>query len=274
MYKEIIICLLIYYIVRLNHPSLPPWGYMHNDHLDVLDDLDNKQKRIIDVSRNDIMKIYNRSNTMNEIVTINKYAHHLKHDLSPDIARIFNMKTHAELYTLEDTNLGKAYRTYIEHFTKTSGVRISTIKILQTIEYYGSVILHLKNSINRCRPYQAAKIYNIPFAYQKNESASTPSFPSGHAAQGILFAMLMYNEAKDYYDTHPDAFNTLVSYGSDTGLRRIYAGLHYPSDNEASAKINTIIADEMGISNNICTLIAHRIMKLNKHHDRMCLSKP
>lgn len=98
-------------------------------------------------------------------------------------------------------------------------------------------IEHLKNVIkpiikfhkryfNAPRPHVLAHHMGIDFEYDHLESAQSPSYPSGHAAQGYYMATMLSRE----YSDCAEELNALADLIADSRLER---GLHLPSDIEA-----------------------------------------
>jgi hypothetical protein len=87
------------------------------------------------------------------------------------------------------------------------------------------VIIELKNYFNRPRPKVVAEKSNITMQDIEMDSMKTPSYPSGHSAQGFLIALVL----GDKYPRHRSAFKSLakkISYS-----RRV-AHAHYKSDSK------------------------------------------
>ena len=96
-------------------------------------------------------------------------------------------------------------------------------------------ILHfLKDLINRPRPYQLAKYYNIPLYPLIRTDAMSASYPSGHALSA--YVMSSY-----YGKKYPDIANKLKELGEKIAKSREITGIHYPSDTLVSKKIAEII---------------------------------
>mgnify|MGYP003636639229 FL=1 len=88
------------------------------------------------------------------------------------------------------------------------------------------IIIFFKYLINRPRPAQVnPQIEPLP-----SRSASTPAFPSGHSYQAFLVA-------KHYSKKYPYIREQLYRIAEQCGEARIRAGLHYPSDHNASKKL-------------------------------------
>jgi membrane-associated phospholipid phosphatase len=83
------------------------------------------------------------------------------------------------------------------------------------------VTLLLKTFFNRARPKQVDTTLNI----QTSTTANTPAYPSGHCIQAYYLA----KKLSIYY---PNKRDKLFKLAEDCAMARVYAGLHYPSDNE------------------------------------------
>jgi hypothetical protein len=101
------------------------------------------------------------------------------------------------------------------------------------------VILNfLKDVINRPRPYQLAKAYNLSLYPLIRSNSMTAAYPSGHALTGFVMA--------DYYSKkHPEISEDLQNLGMKIANSREITGIHYPSD----TKISRIIADIISQNN-------------------------
>jgi hypothetical protein len=64
---------------------------------------------------------------------------------------------------------------------------------------------------------------------------NSPSYPSGHAVRGMVWAMLLA-------DIFPEQHDALMARGRQIGEDRFLAGMHYPSDVTAGQKLGAAIA--------------------------------
>jgi acid phosphatase (class A) len=87
-----------------------------------------------------------------------------------------------------------------------------------------------KKTWNRVRPMLAD-----PRIHPCVPLEETPSYPSGHATRGILWATLL----AEIFPEHRDA---LMARGKQIGDDRFLAGMHYPSDVVAGQKLGAEIA--------------------------------
>ena len=89
----------------------------------------------------------------------------------------------------------------------------------------------------RTRPYQAAFLQRKygDFRHLPALSARHSSFHSGHCLEGIMFSAALaedwMSKPREYSQSQIDA---LAQYAVDFGDRRVFAGVHYPSDNVGS----------------------------------------
>jgi len=95
-------------------------------------------------------------------------------------------------------------------------------------------MLELKYHYNRPRPFQLAKYYNIKLGEHVMESMKTPSYPSGHSAQGILVGKVLQTKLPINTDAFIEA-GKRISYSRNVGRA------HYPSD----SRMGEIIGDVM-----------------------------
>ena len=83
--------------------------------------------------------------------------------------------------------------------------------------------MKLKNYFNRPSPKDLAEQFNIKLDNYELNSMKTPSYPSGHSAQGILVARVLS-------DKYPIAAEEFLKAGKDISFSRNVAKAHYKSD--------------------------------------------
>lgn len=94
----------------------------------------------------------------------------------------------------------------------------------------GALIVKLKNHYQRARPFQLAFYTNQNLHPHDSLSAQSPSYPSGHAIQGLFLC----NVIAYHYEDKKDDLMKLARQIADS---RIILGLHYPSDNQFGIQI-------------------------------------
>jgi hypothetical protein len=94
----------------------------------------------------------------------------------------------------------------------------------------------LKQLFQRPRPFQVAMMLRQknPIVVQASRSAITPAMISGHCIQGTLALAQVQAALGEVLDSSPGLADDVQRFLVDTGDRRVYAGLHYPSDNVGS----------------------------------------
>ena len=93
------------------------------------------------------------------------------------------------------------------------------------IEKSAPIIMKIKKHHNRPRPKVLAKKMNIKFDDKELDSMKTPSYPSGHSAQGVMIAEIL----SDMHPKHAKAFKKI---GRDISYSRNVAHAHYKSDSK------------------------------------------
>ncbi len=91
----------------------------------------------------------------------------------------------------------------------------------------------LKLQFLRPRPFVAD-----PRVQPAIEREASPSYPSGHAARGVVFARLLAELA-------PERREALRLRGLGIGFDRVIGGVHWPSDVEASQRLAPAVADRL-----------------------------
>lgn len=127
-----------------------------------------------------------------------------------------------ELYEMLDDNITDLFDSILVgngHESRKKDIK----KIKKSIK---PIITFHKRYFNAARPYQLANLMGVDFEYDDLESAKTPSYPSGHAAQGYYMAEML---SRQYPDCAYELFG-LADLIADSRLER---GLHLPSDIEA-----------------------------------------
>ena len=92
------------------------------------------------------------------------------------------------------------------------------------------IILELKKHFNRPRPKVLAKKMNIKMKDYEMSSMKTPSYPSGHSAQGMLIGLAL---SKKY----PRSRKGFMATAKNISDSRNIAHAHYKSDSEFGKKL-------------------------------------
>ena len=125
------------------------------------------------------------------------------------------------------------------NFLKTKKLDYPKKEIKELLKHTSPIILKLKYHYNRPRPEQLAKEMGLKFHSDPLDSARTPSYPSGHAAQGRFIGRYL----SDMYPKHK---NELMKLGNEIGTGRLVAKVHYPSDDLFGKDIGDALYKTMG----------------------------
>ncbi|MBC6983744.1 phosphatase PAP2 family protein [Caulobacter sp. 17J80-11] len=100
----------------------------------------------------------------------------------------------------------------------------------------GPLIDKAKALYPRDRPFESDPAADAPYcaATPRAELAASPSYPSGHAAAGYLFALMLAESA-------PDRASQAIARGLDFGESRIACRVHHPTDVKAGQLVATAL---------------------------------
>jgi hypothetical protein len=146
---------------------------------------------------------------------------------------------HEQMFLAEDPrppNVGgmliyapNAPNELVQHFDKLVMDGVARIGFPATI--------NLKRRMQRPRAYQVALLVapGRPFRYRAASSATSPAMVSGHCLQASMALVNVVAEHEAEQGPLPAAVvSRLQQYFIDAGDRRVFAGVHYPSDNISS----------------------------------------
>jgi hypothetical protein len=100
------------------------------------------------------------------------------------------------------------------------------------------IVFNLKAKFNRPRPQQLAPYFGINVNVITTKTHQTPAYPSGHTLYAALAAHLF--SAK-----YPELSGEFFSLVGTVGEARCLQGVHYPSDNEASMTISSVLWEDL-----------------------------
>ena len=94
------------------------------------------------------------------------------------------------------------------------------------------VIMELKNFYKRSRPRVVAEEVGVKLDDIELKTMKTPSYPSGHSAQGFLVGKVLA-------DKYPEASKDFIKEAKDISYSRNVAKAHYKSDSRFGEKLGT-----------------------------------
>jgi hypothetical protein len=133
-------------------------------------------------------------------------------------------------YVEEHDDIEKVF----EQVCKENNVEYPKELVEKLLKSAAGIIFDLKYHYNRPRPFQLASHYNMKLGAKVKESMKTPSYPSGHSAQGILVGKVLQTKLPINTDAFLEA-GKRISYSRNIGRA------HYPSD----SRMGEIIGDVM-----------------------------
>jgi hypothetical protein len=162
-------------------------------------------------------------------------------DLHPNLGlpinALFPTKfVHNDLFKQEDDaniEFGTDYDRYDPTLTPHCLSGLPTVLIAGMADKVGTLDLQLKQFFQRPRPYQVALLQDrSTFSYRWARTGNTPSLVSGHCLQASVAGCTAYVAYAQELEGR--SIEILKQFTVDVGDRRVFAGVHYPSDNLAS----------------------------------------
>ncbi len=151
-------------------------------------------------------------------------------------SRAPNDLRHANLFRKEDLEIGQATLAAYLPGLASEVDAFGAIWLSGVDRKVSNTSMFMKSRLQRPRPYQVALALGRPyFRHSMAKSASTPAMTSGHCLQGLVGTTTFH--AALMGSSRPLAAGESVALEQvavDIGDRRVFAGVHYPSDNIAS----------------------------------------
>lgn len=145
-------------------------------------------------------------------------------------------KSQHGLFRLEDTSARGTIDLYLEGVKEDAPELLEAMKrsVSTGFARLGAATLRFKQEFQRPRPYQVAFMYARDFPYEYGATAVTPALVSGHCMQGLFVRSYATLANRVQLAQHLGAIDAMQQYCIEIGDRRVYAGVHYPSDNISS----------------------------------------
>lgn len=113
--------------------------------------------------------------------------------------------------------------TFRQECVKRFGFEVPLSALRSITDQMDPLVLAVKAYYNRPRPFQLAKVAGLDFHPIASRTAGTPSYPSGHAAQAHMLALML----GEVYPQHGDDLRKLAQ---EVAWTRVEGGVHFPSD--------------------------------------------
>lgn len=171
--------------------------------------------------------------------------------------------THRQFFVDEDGTrpIGERYITYdvtlpAEHVSSMPSTMLIALK-----DKAGSTSLQFKSRLQRPRAYQIAKMMGRTHYWELAATSMSPSMSSGHSLQGCLMVGGVYEHwMESGFSPSPEQRASLQQFAVDIGDRRVFAGVHYPSDNLASWIIASNLAPYVYPSSDVAEFLWEAIV--------------
>ncbi|MFC3639962.1 phosphatase PAP2 family protein [Camelimonas fluminis] len=133
----------------------------------------------------------------------------------------------------------------VDAFSCTIGVEINekttphlNMLLRRTLTDAGLATYKAKNNYNRQRPYVAANDNGTCFADHEEGLRKDGSYPSGHAAFGWAWALILT-------EALPSEANAIIQRGYDFGQSRVICGYHWQSDVNAGRLVGAAVVAQL-----------------------------
>lgn len=172
-----------------------------------------------------------------------------------------SIPTHRQYFVDEDTaKLGDRYYFYDTTLPSSQLDKVSTDLRAALKEKAGSVSIQVKHLLQRPRAYQVAKVLGREHRLELAATSMTSSMSSGHCFQGCFVAVGIYEAwLQRGFTPTPQQLLALGQFGVDIGDRRVFAGVHYPSDNLASWIMDLRLVGEVTTDKRVSAFLASAI---------------
>ena len=150
----------------------------------------------------------------------------------PYMTKWFHCEHCGKKYKTSDCQLNEWYRHEQIYDDYNNAIQTYKDKLyLKSMEeWLKKPILKIKKHHDRPRPKKLAKKIGIKMEDVEMESMKTPSYPSGHSAQGVLVGMALS-------DKYPSKKTKLMKIAKDISKSRNIARAHYKSDSKFGEQI-------------------------------------
>ena len=139
--------------------------------------------------------------------------------------------TKGEITALNKIPIREKFIKEKDNIKKSFGKIVKEDKLVQKlIDASAPIIMKIKKHHNRPRPKVIAKKIKTKMKDMEMASMKTPSYPSGHSAQGYLIGMVLS-------DKYPQKRDKLMKTARDISYSRRVARAHYLSDSRFGEQI-------------------------------------
>jgi hypothetical protein len=176
--------------------------------------------------------------TQADLGTMGGLAQHL-HQKPQSPLRPMTINTHLALFRIEDQDGGSDMFTNYSYYDGTQGAAVleamRDMAGLANDAKLGGIDIVLKSNLQRPRPMQMAIRFGVSdYHYHEAVTSISPSMCSGHCIQSCVCVGGAVEAAVGSLALTSDVKTAIGQWGVDIGDRRVFAGVHFPSDNLCS----------------------------------------
>ena len=144
-----------------------------------------------------------------------------------EIKELSNIKSDKKFVEDKD-NVFTAFKSV----AKKNKIEYPSKLVRSLLDESSDVIMGLKNFYKRSRPRVVAEEIGVKLNDIELKTMKTPSYPSGHSAQGFLVGKVLA-------DKYPEASKDFIKEAKDISYSRNVAKAHYKSDSRFGEQLGT-----------------------------------
>lgn len=202
----------------INKVLWPSWDYLKNEWIS------GDNQKMIELTKSDLV-------LLKEIHSLGILKNYPRTKVSSN-----SIPSHYEYFDDEDNSkLGINYSFYDTTLPRQLILTFAKDLVESLKSSIGSTSMQFKSLFQRPRAYQISRVFGTDFTFELAKTSMSPSMSSGHSLQGLLMCAGVYDKwLNNGYTPTKAQTEALAQFGIDIGDRRVFAGVHYPSDNIAS----------------------------------------
>lgn len=197
-------------------------GILNEEEMVFSDSIDSKHKERIDRIPNGIFADYDYESFKNL-----DYPENHSDEAEEELELLADIDVDTKFVEDKDD----VYKSF-KKFLKSKDLKFDEELFDKILKEAGAVILDVKYHYNRPRPFQLNKVYDIDMKNKMMDSMKSPSFPSGHSAQGRLMGEIL-----SYF--YPEYKKDFIEIADDISYSRNMAKAHFPSDTEVGKELGS-----------------------------------
>ena len=166
-----------------------------------------------------------------------------KNDLDQTIVET-RTRTEDEENSIKEHDMVATYA--VRNYLDENDLEYDSDTITKIVEAGKGIGRYYKNKFQRIRPWDHAEAVGEEMETMEfpSDSMDTPSYPSNHSLQARMVAEFYGKKYRDHYEG-------LVKAADESGMGRIQAGWHYPTDHQSAVKIAETVSPMITLSEEV-----------------------